>query len=40
MHRSFQNETNLGKGASGQAVQNLNVMLGLDEAAGLIAAAA
>jgi N-acetyl-gamma-glutamyl-phosphate reductase len=26
---------NLGKGASGQAVQNLNVMLGLDEAAGL-----
>ncbi len=28
---------NLGKGASGQAVQNLNVMLGLDEAAGLVA---
>ena len=26
---------NLGKGASGQAVQNLNLMLGLDEAAGL-----
>ena len=26
---------NLGKGASGQAVQNLNVMLGLDEAEGL-----
>lgn len=26
---------NLGKGASGQAVQNLNVMLGLDETAGL-----
>ncbi len=26
---------NLGKGASGQAVQNLNIMLGLDEAAGL-----
>ncbi len=28
---------NLGKGASGQAVQNLNLMLGLDEAAGLAA---
>ncbi len=27
---------NLGKGAAGQAVQNLNVMLGLDEAAGLV----
>ena len=27
---------NLGKGASGAAVQNLNLMLGLDEAAGLI----
>ena len=26
---------NLGKGASGEAVQNLNLMLGLDEAAGL-----
>ena len=26
---------NLGKGASGQAVQNLNIMLGLDEASGL-----
>lgn len=26
---------NLGKGASGQAVQNLNIMLGLDEVAGL-----
>jgi N-acetyl-gamma-glutamyl-phosphate reductase len=26
---------NLGKGASGQAVQNLNIMLGLDETAGL-----
>ena len=26
---------NLGKGASGAAVQNLNIMLGLDEAAGL-----
>ena len=26
---------NLGKGASGQAVQNLNIMLGLDEATGL-----
>ena len=26
---------NLGKGASGQAVQNLNLMLGLDEGAGL-----
>ena len=31
---------NLGKGASGQAVQNLNVMLGLDEAAGLATAPA
>jgi N-acetyl-gamma-glutamyl-phosphate reductase len=28
---------NLGKGASGAAVQNLNIMLGLDEAAGLVA---
>ncbi|MFN7129541.1 MAG: N-acetyl-gamma-glutamyl-phosphate reductase, partial [Brevundimonas sp.] len=27
---------NLGKGASGAAVQNLNIMLGLDEGAGLI----
>jgi len=27
---------NLGKGASGQAVQNLNLMLGLDETAGLL----
>jgi N-acetyl-gamma-glutamyl-phosphate reductase len=26
---------NLGKGAAGAAVQNLNLMLGLDEAAGL-----
>jgi N-acetyl-gamma-glutamyl-phosphate reductase len=26
---------NLGKGASGQAVQNMNIMLGLPEAAGL-----
>jgi len=26
---------NLGKGASGAAVQNLNLMLGLDEGAGL-----
>jgi N-acetyl-gamma-glutamyl-phosphate reductase len=26
---------NLWKGAAGQAVQNLNVMLGIDEAAGL-----
>ena len=26
---------NLGKGASGAAVQNLNLMLGLEEAAGL-----
>ncbi len=26
---------NLGKGASGAAVQNLNIALGLDEAAGL-----
>ena len=30
---------NLGKGAAGQAVQNLNLMLGYDEAAGLLAAA-
>jgi N-acetyl-gamma-glutamyl-phosphate reductase len=28
---------NLGKGASGAAVQNLNIMLGLDEGAGLTA---
>ena len=27
---------NLGKGAAGQAIQNLNVMLGFDEAAGLL----
>ena len=27
---------NLGKGASGAAVQNLNIMLGLDEATGLV----
>jgi N-acetyl-gamma-glutamyl-phosphate reductase len=27
---------NLGKGASGAAVQNLNILLGLDEATGLI----
>ena len=26
---------NLGKGASGAAVQNLNIMLGVDEGAGL-----
>jgi N-acetyl-gamma-glutamyl-phosphate reductase len=26
---------NLGKGASGAAVQNLNIMLGLEESAGL-----
>jgi N-acetyl-gamma-glutamyl-phosphate reductase len=26
---------NLGKGASGAAVQNLNILLGLDEATGL-----
>ena len=30
---------NLGKGASGQAIQNMNLMLGYDEAAGLLAAA-
>lgn len=30
---------NLGKGAAGQAVQNLNLMLGFDEAAGLLSAA-
>jgi N-acetyl-gamma-glutamyl-phosphate reductase len=28
---------NLGKGAAGQAVQNANIMLGLDEQAGLSA---
>jgi N-acetyl-gamma-glutamyl-phosphate reductase len=27
---------NLGKGASGAAVQNMNIMLGLDEATGLL----
>ena len=27
---------NLGKGAAGQAVHNMNLMLGLDEAAGLV----
>ena len=27
---------NLGKGASGQAVQNMNLMLGFDESAGLL----
>jgi len=27
---------NLGKGASGAAVQNLNLMLGLEEGAGLV----
>ncbi len=31
---------NLGKGAAGQAVQNMNLMLGYDEAAGLLGAAA
>jgi len=30
---------NLGKGAAGQAVQNLNLILGYDEAAGLLAPA-
>ncbi|HXW85121.1 MAG TPA: N-acetyl-gamma-glutamyl-phosphate reductase [Candidatus Binataceae bacterium] len=30
---------NLGKGAAGQAIQNLNLMLGFDEAAGLLNAA-
>ena len=30
---------NLGKGAAGQAIQNLNLMLGYDEAAGLLAPA-
>jgi N-acetyl-gamma-glutamyl-phosphate reductase len=30
---------NLGKGAAGQAVQNLNLMVGFDEAAGLLSAA-
>lgn len=28
---------NLGKGASGAAVQNMNIMLGLDEGTGLTA---
>jgi N-acetyl-gamma-glutamyl-phosphate reductase len=28
---------NLGKGAAGQAIQNANLMLGLDETAGLSA---
>ena len=28
---------NLGKGASGAAVQNMNLMLGLEETAGLLA---
>ena len=27
---------NLGKGASGAAIQNMNLVLGLDEAAGLV----
>ena len=27
---------NLGKGAAGQAIQNMNVALGFDEAAGLV----
>ena len=27
---------NLGKGAAGQAVHNMNLMLGLDEAVGLV----
>ena len=27
---------NLGKGASGAAVQNMNIMLGLDESTGLV----
>jgi N-acetyl-gamma-glutamyl-phosphate reductase len=30
---------NLGKGAAGQSVQNLNLMQGYDEAAGLLAPA-
>ncbi len=30
---------NLGKGAAGQAIQNLNLMMGFDEAAGLLSAA-
>jgi N-acetyl-gamma-glutamyl-phosphate reductase len=30
---------NLGKGAAGQAIQNLNLMIGYDEAAGLLGAA-
>ncbi|MBU0985652.1 MAG: N-acetyl-gamma-glutamyl-phosphate reductase, partial [Proteobacteria bacterium] len=29
---------NMGKGAAGQAVQNMNIMLGLDETTGLMAA--
>ena len=27
---------NLGKGASGAAIQNMNIMLGIDEATGLV----
>ena len=27
---------NLGKGASGAAIQNMNILLGLDETAGLV----
>ena len=27
---------NLGKGASGAAIQNMNIVLGMDEASGLI----
>jgi len=30
---------NLGKGAAGQAIQNMNLMLGYDEAAGLLGVA-
>ena len=33
--RLFENRANLGKGASGQAVQNMNLMLGLNEREGL-----
>ena len=34
-HPGYRNIRLLGKGAAGQAVQNLNCMLGLDETVGL-----
>ena len=33
--RVLHHPTNLGKGAAGQAVQNMNILFGLDERAGL-----